>query len=72
MSYQFAQNVERMPPWWVMSRYKSAAPSHTHIAARCRGWSEATCHWFMPKYEMPFRPTLPFDQGCTPAHSMQS
>jgi hypothetical protein len=48
MSYQFAQNVETMPPWWVASRYQSHEPSHTHMAARCGGCSPATCHWFMP------------------------
>jgi hypothetical protein len=48
MSYQFFQNVERMPPWRVMSRNQSAAPSQMHIAARCGGCSEATCHWLMP------------------------
>ncbi len=48
MSYQFSQNVERMPPWCVMSRYQSAEPSHTHMAARCGGCRDATCHWFMP------------------------
>ena len=48
MSYQLAQNVETMPPWWVASRYQSDAPSQTHIAARCGGCRPATCHWFMP------------------------
>ena len=70
MSYQLAQKVLTMPPWCVPSRYQSAMPSQTQIAARCGGCSEATCHWLVPKYEMPFRPTLPFDHGCTPAHSM--
>ena len=44
--YQVVKNVLRIPPWWVMSRYQSAAPSHGHIAVRCGGCSEATCHWF--------------------------
>ena len=48
MSYQLAQKVETMPPWWVMSRYQSAAPSQTHMAARAGGWSDATCHWLIP------------------------
>src|SRR4029079_6081213 len=48
MSYQLVQNVERIPPWWVESRYQSDAPSHTHIAARCSGRSPATSHWFIP------------------------
>ena len=26
----------------------SAAPSQTHIAPRCGGCREATCHWLMP------------------------
>ena len=47
MSYQLSQNVQRMPPWWVESRYHSAAPSHGIIATRCGGWREATDHWFM-------------------------
>ncbi len=42
------QKVETMPPWWVMSRYQSAAPSQTHMAARAGGWSDATCHWLIP------------------------
>src|SRR5689334_24350908 len=32
MSYQFSQNVERMPPWCVMSRYQSAARSEEHTS----------------------------------------
>src|ERR1700730_6307450 len=72
MSYQFAQNVETIPPWCVMSRYQSAAPSQIHIAFRWGGCREATCHWLMAKYEMTFRPTLPLDQVWTPAHSMLS
>src|SRR3954464_6198643 len=70
MSYQLAQKVDRMPPWCVMSRYQSAAPSQRHIAARGGGCRPAPCHWLMPKYETPDKPTLPVDQGCTPAHSM--
>ena len=47
MSYQLSQNVLRMPPWWVESRYHSAAPSQGIMATRCGGWREATAHWFM-------------------------
>ena len=45
--YQLAQKVDTIPPWCVMSRYQSAAPSQMHIAVRCGGWRDATCHWLM-------------------------
>src|ERR671920_261591 len=41
------------------------------MAARCSGCRAAVCHWFSAKYEMPLRPTLPLDHGCTPAQSTQ-
>src|SRR5258708_38646172 len=72
MSYQFAQNVERIPPWCVISRYQSAAPSQIHIALRWGGCSEATCHRLIDKYEIPLRTTLPFGRVWTPAHSSHS
>jgi hypothetical protein len=47
--YQLVRNSQKMPPWWVTSRYKSAPPSQAQIAARCGGCRLATCQAFMAK-----------------------
>jgi hypothetical protein len=47
ISYQLPKKVHTIPPWWVASRYQSEAPSQAHIAASPRGFSDATCHWFI-------------------------
>ena len=64
--------LEKIPPWRFASRYRSTAPSHGTIAARCGGRSAATRHAFMAKYETPMTATLPLLQLCVPAHSTQS
>ena len=61
-----------MPPWRFASRYRSTAPSHGTIAARCGGRSAATRHALMAKYDTPITATRPLLQPCVPAHSTQS
>src|SRR3954451_16571770 len=42
------------------------------MAERCGGCIAAACHWFIAKYEIPFRPIFPVLHGCPAAHSIQA
>jgi hypothetical protein len=47
-------------------------PSQGLIAARCGGFSSATRHCDVVRYDTPDSPTRPLLQGCVPAQSMSS